>query len=158
MEKNKLMLIIIIVLLVILLGAIVGGGVYAYNALSSAGEPQTEEIEEIDKSQNVLIEIGDPIYTNLLVGEDQKEHLAKVNLSLDIRGGEDDSEKITASINGRIVVVRDIVNNVLRKKTYEELKKVDGVENFKDEILDKVRKEFNSNLILDVYVNEIVLQ
>ena len=154
-----MMLIVIIVLLVILLGAIVGGGIYAYNAITSANGGEETEVEEVvDKSKNTLIPIGDAIYTNLLVGEDQKEHLAKVNLSLDVKGEEDGSEKLVLDINNRIVVVRDIVNNVLRKKTYEELKQVDGVENFKDEVLDKIRKEFYSNLVSSVYVNEIVLQ
>ncbi len=156
-----MMLIIIIVLLVILLGTMAFGGYYLVSSFNSTGEEQTEEIEEeeeSDKSTNTLIEIGDSVYTNLLVGEDKKGHIAKINLNLDVKGGEDGSEELVATMNSRIVVVRDIINSILRKKTYEELNKVDGVENFKDEVLDKVRKEFNSNLILNVYIKEIALQ
>jgi len=156
-----MMLVIIIVLLVILLGTMGFGAYYVVTSFNSMGEEQTEEIEEeeeSDKSINTLIPIGDPVYTNLLMGEDKKEHLAKINLSIDIKGGEDDSEAVVNAVTARIVVVRDIVNSILRKKTVEELKKAEGIENFKDEVLDKVRKEFNSNSILNVYVNEVVLQ
>lgn len=50
------------------------------------------------------------------------------------------------------------MNNVLRKKTFEELKKNDGLESLKDEILDKLRKEFNTNLISRVLIDEFLLQ
>ena len=162
LEKNKMMFIIIIVLLVILLGAIAFGGFFLYqtaNAVNGdAQEVETVEEEKQDKSKNTLIDIGEPISTNLLVGEDQKEHIARVSLNLDIKGGEDDSEKVVSSINTRLIVVRDIVNNILRKKTYEELKKNDGMESLKDEILDKVRKEFDTNLVSNIYISDIFLQ
>lgn len=162
MEKNKIMLIVIMVLLVVLLGATVAGGIYLYNTFSStaSGEVQEEEEEEepIDKSKNTLIEIGDAIQTNLLVGEDQQEHIIRINLSIDVKGEEDDTEATVTNMNNRIVVIRDIINGILRKKTFEELKKVDGTENLKDEILDKLRKEFDTNSISSIYVNDIFLQ
>jgi len=158
-----MMLIIIIVLLFILLGTMAFGAYYVVTSFNATGEEQAQEAEEEDaepedKSVNTLIEIGDSIYTNLLVGEDKKEHIAKINLNLDIKGGEDESEATVATVNSRIVVVRDIINNVLRKRTIEDLKKEDGLENFKDEVLDKVRKEFNTNLITNIYIKEIALQ
>lgn len=162
MEKNKLMLIIIIVLLVILLGTMGFGAYYVVSSFNSMGEEQSQEAEEeeedSDKSLNTIIDVGDPVYTNLLVGEDKKEHIARVSLSIDVKGGEDDSEAVINALNTRIVVVRDIVNGILRRKTVEELKKVDGWDNFKDEVLDKIRKEFNSNSILNVYIKDVALQ
>ena len=159
MEKNKMMLIVIIVLLVLLLGAIAFGGYWIVTNLGGDESEAVEEVvEEEDKSLNTLIPIGDSIYTNLLVGEDKKEHLVKINLSLDIKGGEDESEATVMAINNRLIVVRDIMNNVLRKKTFEELKKNDGLESLKDEILDKLRKEFNTNLISRVLIDEFLLQ
>lgn len=158
MEKNKIMLIVIIVLLVLLLAAIAFGGYWVVTNLGGDAEAVEEVVEEEDKSLNTLIPIGESIYTNLLVGEDQKEHLVKINLSLDIKGGEDESEEIVTAINNRLIVVRDILNTALRKKTFEELKKTDGLESLKDEILDKLRKEFNTNLISRVLVDEFLLQ
>jgi len=153
------MLIVIIVLLVLLLGAIAFGGYWIVTNLGDDSETVEEVVEEEeDKSLNVLIPIGESIYTNLLVGEDQKEHLVKINMSLDVKGGDDESETTVAAINNRLVVVRDIINGVLRKKTFEELKKNDGFEALKDEILDKLRKEFNTNLISRVLVDEFLLQ
>ena len=153
-----MMLIVIIVLLVLLLGAIAFGGYWIVTNLGGDESEAVEEVVEEDKSLNTLIPIGDSIYTNLLVGEDKKEHLVKINLSLDIKGGEDESEATVMAINNRLIVVRDIMNNVLRKKTFEELKKNDGLESLKDEILDKLRKEFNTNLISRVLIDEFLLQ
>lgn len=159
MEKNKMMLIIIIVLLVLLLGAMAFGGYWIITNLGGDSETVEEVVEEEeDKSLNTLISIEDSIYTNLLVGEDQKDHLVKMHVTIDVKGGEDESEATVTAINSRLVVVKDILNNILRKKTYEELKKNDGLESLKDEILDKLRKEFNTNLISRVLVDEFLLQ
>lgn len=162
MEKNNKMMIVVIVLLVILLGAMVAGGIIVYNTITSAAnsevQEEQEDVEPEDKSLNTIISIGDAISTNLLVGEDQKEHLAKIDFSLDVKGGEDDSEAVVTAINNRLVSVRDIVNGILRKKTFEELKKNDGLENLKDEILDKIRKEFDTNLVSNIYISSFMLQ
>ncbi len=159
MEKNKVMLIVIIVLLVLLLGTIVGVTFYAVNVFNSPAEEEAvEQVEAIQQEDLRLITIADPIYTNLLVGEDNEEHVARISISIGVNGIEDDSETFIAMLTEKEVIIKDVVNGILRNKTYEELKKVEGKEILKDEILDKLRKEFDSNLIVTVYMHDIFLQ
>ncbi len=99
-----------------------------------------------------------PVRANLLVDKDKEIHIAEINLSVGIDGNKEDIEIILANMNSRITTVRDIINCILRKKTFEELKKADGIKNLKNEILNELRKEFNSNLISEIYVNDFFIQ
>lgn len=162
MEKNKVMMISIIVLLVALLGTIVGLGIFTINSLKKGEEPQTQgeqvsEIKPLSKDELTLVELKEPITTNLPVGEDGKDsHVIRLNMSLAINNTvkkDKESEKTLASVSSKEVIVRDVVLDILKKKTYEQMKKPDAREILKEEILQSLQDEFATNLIVAVYVD-----
>ena len=164
MGKNKIGMILIIVLLVTLLVLFAVGFAFLYKAMSKANEgtennitiEQTVPIEDIAN-----FPVGDPIVTNLLEGPDKKEHVVKLSVSLGINAGKEtakDSEKLIATLEKQKPVIKDIIIGVCRSKTYEELKATDAQEVFKNEILLKLQETFATNLIVDVYIDEIFFQ
>lgn len=160
MEKNKVMMISIIGLLVVLLGTIVGLGIFTINSLKKSEEPnvKTEESTErklLKKDELTVIELKEPINTNLPVGEDGKDtHVVRLNLSLAVNNTvKKESDSTIAIISGKEIIVRDLVLDILKRKTYEEIKKPDAREILKEEILQSLKDEFDTDLIVAVYVD-----
>nr|WP_317358317.1 flagellar basal body-associated FliL family protein [uncultured Tyzzerella sp.] len=164
MGKNKMGMILIIVLLVTLLILFAVGFGFLYKAMNKTGE-QTDN--NITVQQTVPIEditpfpIGEPILTNLLEGPDKKEHVIKVNVSLGINTSKDTSkeaQKLLATLELQKSAIKDIIIGVCRSKTYEEMKAPDARVVLKDEILLKLQEAFGTNLIVDVYIDELFYQ
>lgn len=159
MEKNKIMMIAIIVLLVVLLITIGLGFYFMFTNMGKTPEEETPEVKNISQEEIQLYILSDAIYTNLLVGTDNKEHVIKISVSLGIDiSNEKESAAFLTMLADKEVVVKDVVTSTLRKKTFEELKKSDAQEVLRDEILSNIQKEFNSNLIAKVYISELFLQ
>ncbi len=162
MDKNKVMMIVIIVLLVVLLGII---GTLTFFFLNSGifgggtDEPDEEEVISLSQDDIKLYTLEDSIYTNLLKGEDNKEHVGRLSLSLGIDATEEsDATEFITKLSDNKEVIKDVVIGILRNKTYEELRNADGQEILRNEIVDKLRKQFDSNLIFTVYISDLMVQ
>lgn len=164
MEKNKIMMIVIIVLLLLLIFTIVGLSVYAINFLGKESEALPEEpaVVTFDQSTIDLIKMEDSMYTNLATGADGKEHVIRIKLSLAV---DITDKKASAAfielLNSRDVVIKDVVVGVLRSKTYEELSEANATraqEVLREEILSNLQQEFNSNMIVTVYIDDLFIQ
>ena len=164
MEKNKIGMILIIVLLVSLLILFAVGFTFLYKAMNKANEGGGNNIivqQELSMEDIKNFSIGDPIVTNLLKGQDKKDHVVKIDVSLGINTSKDtskESEELIATLEEQKPVIKDIIIGVCRSKTYEELNVTDARVVFKDEILLKLQETFATNLIVDVYIGEIFLQ
>lgn len=156
-NKGKVMMIVIIALLVILLVAIGGVGFLVYRSINAGATG--EDLENAVVQEKVLTaaeiytyKLADPIAVNLAVGTDGLEHSASVEIGIGIDNtNEDESPTFITLIESQEVVVRDVVISVLRTKTVEQMSQLDSQESIKQEILDKLRAEFNTDLIYAVY-------
>lgn len=164
MGKNKIGMILIIVLLVSLLILFAVGFTFLYKAMNKANEGGGNNIivqQELSMEDIKNFSIGDPIVTNLLKGQDKKDHVVKIDVSLGINTSKDtakEAEELIATLEEQKPVIKDIIIGVCRSKTYEELNVTDARVVFKDEILLKLQETFATNLIVDVYIGEIFLQ
>lgn len=163
MEKNKVMMIAIIALLVILLITISVGMFFMFKNLGKATnanpEEQTTVVPAVKQEDIKLVTLSDPIYTNLLNGPDEKEHVIRLSLSLGVDcTKEKEGDAFIEMVTAKDVIVKDVIIGVLRNKTFDELKKTDAQEILRDEILTNLQKEFDSNLIVTVYISDLFLQ
>lgn len=161
MEKNKIMMIVIISLLLVLIGTIVGLSVYAMRFLNKEAEeiPENTESVTVEQSEIQLITLPDPISTNLAKGNDTKEHVIRLKVSVAVNMSEKkESPVLLQLLTDRTIVIQDVIIGVLRNKTYEELSATNTQEILREEILTKLQQEFNTNLISTVYISELFLQ
>ncbi|WP_250278427.1 flagellar basal body-associated FliL family protein [[Clostridium] colinum] len=164
MGKNKVGMILIIVLLVILLVLFAVGFGFLYKAMNKANQGDEANVvvqQELKIEDITNFPIGDPIVTNLLEGPDKKTHVIKINVSLGINTSKDtakDAEKLIPTLEAQKPVIKDTVIGICRSKTYEELNMTDARVVLKNEILLKLQEIFSTDLIVDVYVDEIFLQ
>ncbi len=163
MEKNKIMMIIIIALLVFLLVAI---GVVTFTVFrflsvnKEAGDVQAKATAvKLTAKEIDLVPLSSPINANLLTGSDNVEHVIRVSITIGINNTEKkESPEIKALVEASQSIVNDLVLGVLKNKTYQELNRPNGRDVLKDEILQQLQIEFDSNLIVAVYFDELFLQ
>ncbi len=155
-NKGKAMMIVIIVLLSILIVSIVGVGFFTMKAFKTSATVE----KQIDVTQNKVLdakdvftyELKNPIAVNLAIGTDQQQHSASVEIGIGIDNTDKkNSPTFITLIQAQEVVVRDVVISVLRTKTIDEMSSLDSQELIRQEILEKLRTEFNSELIYSVY-------
>lgn len=161
--KNKMGTTLIIVLLVALVLSIIAGFTVLYIKMAKGDkkvEPATTSIESIAMEDISIFSTGKVIVTNLQEGPDKESHVIRlgVNLGIDIsKKKAKDAEALLLTLEEKKPIVNDIITSVCRSKTFEELKRNDAKVILKDEILLKIQKKFNTNLIVDVYIDEIFL-
>lgn len=163
MGKNKVGIMLIIALLMVLLLTITIGFFFIFKNLKTDATDTANivETQSIDVNDIYLFELTDPIYTNLMLGEDNKEHVIKLslNLGLDYSGKKTkESDALATTLSGKMPIIKDCIIEILRSKTYEELRRVDTQAVLKEEILLKLKEEFNTELIIKVYINDLILQ
>lgn len=159
MEKSKLMMIAIIVLLVILLVTIGVGFFLTFKHLGNNSVETVEENKEPVKQENIeLISYDDSIYTNLRTGDDNKDHVIRLGFSLGVDvTDKKESDAFKTALADKTPVVKDVIIGVLRNKTFEELQKSDAQAILREEILEKLQQEFDTNLIVTVYLSDLFL-
>lgn len=161
---SNLVLIIIIVLLVLIL---VGGGLAAYFLLSDNGDTKQPNMSQQPQPQaqmkksNVarnsdLVEIG-PIYpldqfiVNLLSEGGTK--FLKTKMDLELSGPE-----LTAELDKKKPLIRDIVIRTLSSKTFQEVSTNRGKEKLKDELVDRINAVLADGHIKNIFFTEFVVQ
>ncbi len=163
-SSSKIVLIIIIVLLLLIL---IGGGIAAYFLLNDNEEiqqsntpqqPQTQkEMKKSNAARNSnLIEIG-PIYpldqfiVNLLSEGGTKFLKTKMDLELS-------APELTAELDKKKPLVRDIVIRTLSSKTFQEVSTNRGKEKLKDELVDKINTVLADGYVKNIFFTEFVVQ
>ena len=158
--KNKMGMILIILLLVILLVLFAVGFAFLYKAMNKTNEggeanvttQQVLAIEDITP-----FSVGEPIVTNLLKGPDNKEHVIKISVNLGVNTSKE-GEALLSTLETQRVVVKDTIVGICSNKTYEELSVSDARTLLKNEILVKMQEVFATDLIVDVYIDEMFTQ
>ena len=159
---SNIVLIVIIVLLVLIL---IGGGIAAYFLLSDNGDTTQPQVaqqtqmqakkQKINRNSN-LLEIG-PIYpldqfiVNLLSQGGAK--FLKTKMDLELSGPE-----LTAELDKKKPLIRDIVIRTLSSKTYQEVSTNRGKEKLKDELVDKINAVLADGQVKNIFFTEFVVQ
>ena len=169
MEKNKVMMIVIVVLLVLLLGLLGVGFVYVGNLLKNTQMAEGSQggnsnnwsmnASQLDPKEIYLFALEKPVATNLKKGADGSSHSASVSFSVGIDNTrKKDSDEAIALIIEKEAMVRDICLSTMRSMTHEELSREDGMDILRNEVLNKLRDEFHSNLIVSVSISDWYLE
>ncbi len=159
---GNMVLIIIVVLLVLLL---IGGGVAAYFLLSGDEEatadnqattPRTTEVKKRSKRSSDYLSIGpmypmDQFVVNLL-SENGSRYL-KVKLDIEM-----DKPELSAELDKKKPLIRDIIIRTLSSKTFEEVSTMKGKDRLKDEIVNKINDVLADGQIRNIFFTDFVVQ
>jgi len=155
---NKIIMIVIIALLVVLIGLVGFVAVYGLQALQNnqqePGYQQTLRPEKALSQREIdLVTFSDPIISPLKIGADGQPHVVSLKLSIGIDNTDKESSSMVSFLQEREPVVRDVIGQILRVTTYEELIELNdfnGIDILKTHILDALRVEFATNLIVNI--------
>ena len=165
MEKGNLMMIVIIVLLVALLGTVVGVTFYAFNMvqqMEAAGQglldwdrtPRELHIDEINR-----VMVGDAIITNLATDPGGRSGTARIQVVVgydNTQGRE--SDDMSQLIADNLSSIRMTALDAIQSRTYQDLIARDAMRNLGDEILERVKNDFRTNMIVEVRFYEWIVQ
>lgn len=164
MGKNKVGMILIIVLLVALLILFGVGFFLLYTTMQKGNKVEEAPIvveEKLDRNDIIIFPIGDEaIVTNLLEGPDGKKHVIKIKVNLGVNASKKnkkEADALIATLTAQTVFLQDTVLGICRNKTFEELKRNDAQALLANEILLKLSDAFDTKLIAEVIINELIL-
>lgn len=159
--SNKGMMLIIVAMLAIIILALAGVAVFLIMNMGGDGEGfggpvqnwQSDTPSALDQR---IFDLGDAITTNLLSsGPGSGNNFVVVNMSLGINNlDEDEADEFLILLSERQPVVRDAVTSILRRSTAEELRRPDGADIIREDILTALQSVFASTMIVEVYFNQ----
>jgi flagellar FliL protein len=159
---GSMILIIVVVLLVLLL---VGGGLVAYFLLSGNDAPvantaqvQTKSMQTTKRSKRSTdyLTIG-PMYpmsqfiVNLL--SENGSRFLKTTIDLEM-----DKTELSAELDKKKPLIRDIIIRTLSSKTFEEVSTMKGKDRLKDEIVNKVNEVLTDGQIKNIFFTDFIVQ
>ncbi|NPA82256.1 MAG: flagellar basal body-associated protein FliL [Epsilonproteobacteria bacterium] len=166
---SNIALIIIIVLLFLLL---IGGGVAAYLLLNDSGDEEMMKNQasqtQVEKKEDDallkkkkrklkdLLEVGpmypmDQFIVNLLSENGSRYLKATIDLEMD-------KQELSAELDKKKAIIRDIIIRILSSKTFEEISTIKGKERLKEEIVDKINEILVDGEIKNIFFTDFVIQ
>jgi len=161
MDKNKGMMIIIIAMLGLIIVAIVVGAIFLLGAMNNndqvqAGGPVTVHVQEITEQDIIAFTLSNDITTNLL-SQDGSRHVVRVTVGIGINNTDEaEAEEFIDMLMEREIAILDLVTNILRRTTRAQLEAVGGSEVVAEEILVALQDNFGSQLIVRVYLGNLI--
>jgi len=162
--NNKGMMLIIVAMLAVIILALAGVAVFLIMNMGgddevAGGLVQGWYSEVPSALDQRIFDLGDSITTNLLSsGPGSGNNFVVVNLSLGINNlDEDDADDFWVLLAERQPVVRDAVTSILRRATAEELRRPDGADIIREDILTALQSVFASHMIVEVYFNQFTV-
>jgi len=166
MEKNNKVMMFVIMGLLVLLMVILGGGfIYVANLLRNSadaadngGGSRNVTASQMDPRDIYLFPLERAVATNLRKSADGISHLANVSFSVGIDNTQKESEETIALIQDKEPMVRDICLSTMRSMTYDELSREDGMDVLRYQVLNRLREDFQTNLIVSVSISDWYLE
>lgn len=141
-KKNIVLIIIIIFLLFIILSGII---LYIF----MMNKPEESKIKEITINKDVVLyEFDEPFVNNVKNGTE----MVKLSIKLDV------DKRLVELLDNRKFEIIDKINLIMRAKTAEDLKGVEGQLKVKAEIRDAIKKIISTEKKIEVFVEEMILQ
>jgi flagellar FliL protein len=158
---GNMVLILIVVLLVVLL---IGGGLAAFFLMGSSDQPASQQNTQTapakrkgsSKRSTDYLTVGpmypmDQFIVNLL-SEGGSKYL-KVSLDIELSVPE-----LSAEMDLKKAVVRDIIIRVMSSKTFEEVSTMKGKDRLKDEIVGKINDILTDGQVKNIFFTDFVVQ
>jgi len=159
---NKIIMFVIIALLVVLIGLVGFVALYGLQAIQNNPEEVSQQQGRTEKTLTQreidLVKYTEPLISNLKIGEDGKPHAVSLKASIGVDNTDKESAATVQLLTDREPVVRDVIGQILRVTTYEELIELNdfnGIDIIKANILSALRVEFATNLIVSVTLDNI---
>lgn len=114
------------------------------------------EEEEVPIEKLAVYNIEESMTINLKPGEDEAEHYAKLSVSLSMNTENEDYEKYGETIAEKESLIKNEVNDVVSSYTIDEIKS--NTQAVQDELLERVRKMYDSDFIVEVIFRDVVYQ
>ena len=152
--------IFVIVAIVVLAVAIAGSTFFVMKALS--GSQQNVEVQQTESEVTNLVEValGDAILTNIAMESNNIQHYAKVKISIGIDNTDEEaSAALQADITAKASSIRSEIIAVIGEQTYTMLSNTTtGKEKLSDEIIARLNKLLDTELVRAVYYEEYFIQ
>lgn len=164
MEKSKLWMIIIIGLLVVMCAGFAVGFLMLTSTIknlnAASEETQAGDFgnEAVSLDNQVTYNLANPIKSNLAPGEDGLDHLVQLTL-VTLMINKSDEKKYDAFVTKlaeKEVLIASAITSILRSKTYEDLQLPNSKEALQNEILTNLQDLFQSNMIVDIVLSEML--
>jgi flagellar FliL protein len=159
---GNMVLILIVVLLIVLL---IGGGLAAFFLMGSNDEAMSQPQQntksattkrKVGKRSSDYLTIG-PMYpmsqfvVNLL-SEGGSKYL-KVSLDIELS-----SQELSAEMDMKKALIRDIIIRTLSSKTFEEVSTIKGKDRLKDEIVNSINEVLADGQVNNIFFTDFVVQ
>lgn len=148
-----------VVIAIIILGISVAG--VAFFVVKQMNEKPVATTEATTEGTLNLVEVsmGDAIMTNIAISEDDIQHFAKIKISLGISDSNKKAyEAFNEALTSKAASIKNELIDVIGEQTYSMLKSTDGKIKLADEIIIRLNKLLNTDIINEVYYEEYFVQ
>lgn len=156
--ENKFKLFVIIGFVVLGL-AVAGSTFFILTQLKKAPAQVTETVkEEIKKTDLAKIELEEAITSNVYE-EGSMQHIARISVSLGVdQSAKKEYEAFTTLYSENIALIRNEIIQVIREQTYSMMSKADAQTKLGSEIVNRLNKLLDTELIKEVYFKDFFVQ
>ena len=137
---------------------------FTLNSLKSIADTSQQsasiaEEKKVNPKDITIFSISEPITANLIddKGKDEK-HILRLSVGLALDSTKKDYKALNEDLSGKMEVLRHVIISVIRNKTYEEMQEPNVQELMGKEILNKIKTEFQTETIVDIYFGEFFVQ
>ncbi len=158
MDKSfKIFVIIAILVLTVGIGAVTFLLLTQKNGETTGTDSVVEE--QIKPVNIVEVSMGDPIMTNIALGEDKIQHFAKMQISLGInQDNEKKYKELELLLASKSASIRNELIDTIGSQTYNMLTSTDGKTKLADEIVIRLNKLLDTDLVCEVYYGDYFVQ
>jgi flagellar basal body-associated protein FliL len=163
---NNKFAVVVIILLFLLMGgmAVLGYLLFKEREFRIAGGGGTSQSENASQNPEAslgpadieTVRISDPITTNLAVSADSaKAHMIQFSFSVGVnKTVKKESSSTIALLKEKEDIVRRAAIDLISRRTMEQIETPESKNIFAQELLERLRTEFDTELIVDIYVYE----
>lgn len=145
-KSNVFKIVIIVLLLLVVVGGATFAGVYFIGQKNSNATAKPAKVVEVTELTYAL----EDFLVNLL---DENATILKVNVFI----AYEENSKLTAELETKKAIIRDLVNTSLRSKKSTDFSAT-GVDAIKNELIASINTVLTKGKISHVYFNEIFIQ
>lgn len=160
-DSNKIIILIGVALIVISLVISLVSLLSIMGLKKSMVDPEEEQIEEDETSVVSLLDIDifDFSKNFIFIFEDTDKDIVN-NVVVDISVGYLNTEKESAvladTLSSKEAIIRDGIESLVKEKDFSDFKTRESMDNLKSEIKDYLQEILVTELILDVYFNNLL--
>jgi flagellar basal body-associated protein FliL len=161
--NNKLAT-VVIVLLVVLMGGVATLGylLYKERGIKIGGNSEENSAEGISQTSSVgpasieTVKFKDPITTNLAISANSsKTRMIQFSFSVGVnKTSKKESASMVALLQEKEDIIKRAAIDLISRRTPEQIETPEAKNVFAKELLERLQKEFETKLIVDIYVYE----